>query len=208
MRTLNAVASRKYKFAALLALLLVALAAQSFEGRAGVERTLSDAFRTMLALAILVVVFERQRERVAMAMIVAGAIAIAWGRRVSGANLDTAMSITLSALLSLFMWAAVWVILRELFRKPAVGAEDVLGAICGYLIAGEGWASVNEIAYLAIPAAYSINPDVTTPVSRLPWGRLVVDQSKQASGARTPRRRRRLKCCGYLTTARPKHDLL
>jgi hypothetical protein len=28
--------------------------------------------------------------------------------------------------------------------------RNVLGAICGYLIAGDAWAGVNDIAYLAI----------------------------------------------------------
>ena len=75
---------RKYKYAALLALLLVSLAVKSFDARHGAEGTLSDAFRTMLGVAMLVVVFERQRERVAMAVIIAPAFAIAWWRHVSG----------------------------------------------------------------------------------------------------------------------------
>ncbi len=37
----------------------------------------------------------------------------------------------------------------------------MLGAICGYVIAGDAWAGVNDIAYLAIPAAYSISPAVS-----------------------------------------------
>jgi hypothetical protein len=53
------------------------------------------------------------------------------------------------------------VILRDLFRAPAAGAENVLGAICGYLIAGSAWAQMNAIAYLLVPSAYSINPELT-----------------------------------------------
>jgi hypothetical protein len=79
MRTLNAGALRRHKYAALLALLLVFLAIQSFDARHGAEGTLSNAFRTMLGVAILVVVFERHRERMAMAVILAAAIAVAWG---------------------------------------------------------------------------------------------------------------------------------
>ncbi len=161
MRTLNAGALHRHKHAALLALLLVFLAIQSFDAGPASEGILSDAFRTMLGVAILVVVFERQRERMAMAVILAAVMAIGWWRHVSEANLDIALSIALSALMSLFAWAAVWVILRDLFRKRAVGAENVLGAICGYLIAGEAWAGTNEIAYLAIPVAYSINPEIS-----------------------------------------------
>ena len=157
---MNAGASRRHKYAALLALLLVTLAIQSFDARSGAEGTLSDAFRTMLFVAVLVIVFERQRERVVMAVIVAAAIAIAWWRHVSGATLDSGLAMALSALVSLFDGAAVWVILRDLFHRRTGGAENVLGAICGYLIAGDAWAGINEIAYLAIPAAYSITPEI------------------------------------------------
>jgi len=160
MRTLNSAALRTHKYAALLALLLVFLAIQSFDARLGASRILSDAFRAMLGMAILVVVFERQRERAVMGVIFAAAVAIAWGgRHVFGANLDNVRSIALSALMSLFAAAAVWVILRDLFHEKAVGVENVLGAICGYLIASEAWAGANEIAYIVVPSAYSINPE-------------------------------------------------
>ena len=36
----------------------------------------------------------------------------------------------------------------------------MFGAICGYIIAGDAWANTNGIAYLLVPAAYSINPEV------------------------------------------------
>ena len=84
MRTLNAGAFRRHKHAALLALLLVSLAVQSFDARHGAEGTLSDACRAMLGVAMLFVVFERPRERMAVAVIVAAAIAIAMWRDLSG----------------------------------------------------------------------------------------------------------------------------
>ena len=37
----------------------------------------------------------------------------------------------------------------------------MLGAICGYLIAGDAWAAVNLLAFQLDPAAYSINPALT-----------------------------------------------
>jgi hypothetical protein len=60
----------------------------------------------------------------------------------------------------LFLWSAVWVILRDLFRAPVAGPENVFGAICGYLIAGHAWAHANALAYLLVPSAYSINPEI------------------------------------------------
>ena len=159
MRVLS-VALRSHKYAVLLALLVVGLTLQSFAARGGVSETLSDTFRTVLGIAIFFVVFERPRERAAVAVILALTIATGWGRHFSAASLDYTLSLTLHALTSLFFWVAVWVILRDLFRKPALGAENVLGAICGYLIAGDAWASVNALTYLLAPAAYSVNAEV------------------------------------------------
>ena len=149
-----------HKFAALLTLLLVALAIQSFDVQPSAEGVLSDAFRTVLGVAILFVVFERPRERVVMAAILAVIVAIGWLPHFFLGGLDYAFSLALHALMALFLWIAVWVILRDLFHKRAVGAENVLGAICGYLIAGDAWSGVNACTYLFAPMAYSINPDV------------------------------------------------
>ena len=154
------VRSQRHKYAGLLALLLASLAIQSFDARPGAAGLLSDAFRTALGVAILIVVFERPCERAGMAAVLVSTVAIGWWRYFSGSSLDHALSIALHALMSVFLWAAVWVILHDLFRKPAIGAENVLGAICGPLIPGDAWAGLNAITYLLLPTAYSINPEI------------------------------------------------
>jgi hypothetical protein len=161
MRSLSAVALRGHQYAVLLALLLVSLAVQSFDARPGAEGLLSDVFRTMLGVAMLVVVFERPRERAVMAVIFVATLVIGWWGHLSPAGLDYTLSLALHALMALFLWAAVSVILRDLFRNPVVGAENVLGAICGYIIAGDAWAGVNAATYLLMPAAYGVNPEVS-----------------------------------------------
>jgi ion channel len=155
-----AVGLRRHKHAALLALILVGLAIATFNAHSGAARLVSDALRTVLGVAIWIVVFERPRERAAMAAVLLASLAITWGRYFSVASLDHALSIADQMVLSLLLWSAVCVILRDLFRAPAAGAENVLGAICGYLIAGDAWAHINAIAYLLVPSAYSINPEL------------------------------------------------
>ncbi len=161
----NVVALRRHKFAALLALLLASLVIQSFDARPGADGLLSDVFRTVLGAAIFLVVFERRSERVIAFGILVVIVAIGWGRHFSPARFDYALSLALHGLMSLYLWVAVWVILRDLFRARAVGAETVLGAICGYLIAGDAWAGVNALTYLLAPAVYSVNPDVNALVA-------------------------------------------
>jgi hypothetical protein len=151
---------RQRKYAVLLALLFIALAIETVNAQ-GAERFLSDTFRTVLGVAIWFVVFKRPRERVAMAALLVAAAAFSWGRYLDGGRLDHALSLADQSTLALFLWSAVYVILRDLFRAPTTSAENVLGAICGYLIAGDAWARVNAVAYLLVPSSYSIDPGVT-----------------------------------------------
>ena len=73
---------------------------------------------------------------------------------------DGALSIAFHAFSAIYLWFAVWLILRELFRSPVIGSENVFGAICGYLIARSGWGSVNALRYLLAPGAFGIDPHV------------------------------------------------
>ena len=151
---------RRRKYAVLLTLLLVALAIESINVW-GAERILSDVSRTVLGVAIWFVVFKQPRERAAMGAVLFASLAISWGRYLAAASLDHALSLADETVQASFLWSAVYVILRDLLRTPASGAENVLGAVCGYLIAGDGWARINAVTYLLVPSAYSINPEVT-----------------------------------------------
>jgi voltage-gated potassium channel len=145
------------KYAALLVLLLVVLAIETFNGA---ERLRSDALRAVLTIAIWIIVFERPRERAITAAVLFTSLLISGGRYFAVAGLDHPLSLAEQVLMTLFLWSAVWVILRDLFRTPVAGAENVFGAICGYLIAGHGWAHANALAYLLMPSSYSINPEL------------------------------------------------
>jgi hypothetical protein len=148
------------KYAILLALLLVVLAIETFSVRSGAEQLRSDVMRAVLTVAIWIIVFKRPRERAATAAVLLASLLVNWGRYFTVANFDHALSLADEVLLSLFLWSAVWVILRDLFRAPVAGAENVFGAICGFLIAGHAWAHANALAYLLMPSAYSINPEL------------------------------------------------
>jgi len=151
---------RRRKHALLLALQLVMLAVETFHAQSGIERLGSDALRTVLGIAIWIVIFEHPRERALFGAVLLASVAINWGRYFVP-NMDHTLSRLADQLvLSLYLWSAVWVILRDLFRKPPAGAENVFGAICGYLIAGNAWARINATAYLLVPSAYSISPEI------------------------------------------------
>jgi hypothetical protein len=163
----------RHRYAVLLVLLLAALGFQSFVARTGTGGLVSDVVRTGLGFAIFFVVFERPLERAVLAVIFAAMLVIGWSRHIVPAGADSGQALAFHALMGVFFAAAVVVILRELFRRRAMGPENVLGAICGYLIAGDGWAALNEIAFQLDPATYSINPDLVPLVAE--WqGRLAL----------------------------------
>jgi voltage-gated potassium channel len=51
----------------------------------------------------------------------------------------------------------VAVILRRIFERKVVGGDDVLGAICGYLLAGIAWGSLYLLVELLVPSSFRVH---------------------------------------------------
>ena len=155
----NRAGLHRSKYTFLLALLCIALAVESVNAH-GLNQLVSDFLRTGLGVAIWYIVFDRLRERWAIGALLTFATAVGWSRYIAGADLQRSISLVEQAALALFLWSAVFAILRDLFDRPGAGIGHVLGAICGYLIAGNAWGRLNAVAYLLVPTSYTINPDV------------------------------------------------
>jgi hypothetical protein len=149
-----------HKYTVLLAMLLATLVFQSFGSERPGGQAIEDLIGSVLLVAIFAVVFGHPRESKWVAVIVAGTIAIGWARHATAPGFEHVLAVAYQALIALFKWIAVVVILRALFRTPAIGGENVRGAICGYLIAGAAWGSVNALTYELAPAAYTFDPKV------------------------------------------------
>jgi len=150
---------RDRKFALLLALLCVALAIETI-GAQGSARYLADAVGSVLGVAIWFVVFQRRRERAAMAVVITLAVVLSSSRYFVAESFIDTLSLAVQALLAVFLWAAVYAILHDLFSKRSAGGANVLGAVCGYLIAGGAWGRINAITYLLMPSAYGFSPEI------------------------------------------------
>jgi hypothetical protein len=151
---------RRHKYKVLLVLLLASIVIQTYGLRSGFAGLLSDVFRTLLAVTIFLVVFRGARERVPAALLLLATVAVGWTRHFTGAGDSGGLALAFNALSSLFLWTAVAVILRDLFRTPEAGAGNVLGAICGYLIAADAWSGINICAYLLAPHSFAFDPGV------------------------------------------------
>jgi hypothetical protein len=157
----------------LLALLLVSLVIQTYGLHAGFAGVLSDAFRTALSVTIYFVVVRGAGERVPAALLLLTTVLIGWTRHFTGGSDAGALALAFNALSSLFLWTAVAVILRDLFRTPEAGTGNVLGAICGFLVAADAWSGIHISAYLLFPEAFTIDPAIQQQLGH--WhGRLAV----------------------------------
>jgi uncharacterized membrane protein len=54
----------------------------------------------------------------------------------------------------------VWAILVGLFSQAAPGAQKIVGAACGYLLAGAAWAPINALIYQFAPGTFTLDPHV------------------------------------------------
>lgn len=149
------------KYTVLLVLLMVSLVFETFNAR-GEFRLISAFTGSILTIAIWAVVFDKPPERKRMGALLVVALGIYWVQLLSGSRLEFELTLAEQAAKSLFESAAVYLIIRDLLRDPTRSAEDIVGGICGYLIAGNVWASLNAIAYLLAPSAYAIDPSIMT----------------------------------------------
>ena len=66
---------------------------------------------------------------------------------------------------TIFLGFAVVVIVRLLARTTVIRADDVLGAVCGYIIAAVAWSHVYALAYVFAPNAFGVNPEIASQLA-------------------------------------------
>jgi voltage-gated potassium channel len=157
---------RQRKYAILVTVLLAVLVLQSFAITRDSGSIGHDIIATVLGVAIFLIMFDRSTLQKVVAVFLLVALSIGWERHLNVPSIfDHALRVTQAVALASFFWVVVWAILRNLFRTPVIGADNVFGAICGYIIMGQGWAYLNALTYLAAPTTYLFDPNVVPPLA-------------------------------------------
>jgi hypothetical protein len=73
---------------------------------------------------------------------------------------QVALAVIFHCFTVLFLGLAVAVILRQIFRKSVIRGDEVLGALCGYILGGIAWSSIYTLVYLLVPKALSVNAEI------------------------------------------------
>jgi hypothetical protein len=149
----------QHKYLLLLATLCCLFIGQSTAHGLMGGRVFSDVLVALISLAVLLVVFERRRDRAIALAVAIVAVLSSLGRYLpSAGSYQASLTIVHYVLLTVFLGYAVAVILGNIFKKGAVVADDVLGAISGYLIAGFAWSSLYALTDSLAPESFTLAP--------------------------------------------------
>jgi len=74
-----------------------------------------------------------------------------------------------------FLGYAVVAILRDLFARTVISGDDVLGAVCGYVLGGLVWGHLYALTYMLRPDAFSVSPELTAQLADLRLRHVIFD---------------------------------
>ena len=148
---------RSHKYAILLAAIVGVALVESFSHRLLLGPVVSDLAISTTELLVLLIVFDRRVNRLVAFIAFATAFAGNWAHYVLPPSYPQAplRLIYHSALLLLLGFATI-VILRNIFQQRVVRSDDVLGAVCGYLLAGGAWANLFTLIDAFVPGSFSV----------------------------------------------------
>jgi len=150
---------RQHKHLVLLLTLLCAFLVQSASHGLLAARVISNLFISVIVLAVLLIVFEHRHHRIIAILLALAVILSGWIHyALASGEFDIILGVVHYLLLSAFLGYTVAVILGNIFRRSAVEADDVLGAISGYIIAGAAWSSLYALTFTLLPDAFTLAP--------------------------------------------------
>jgi hypothetical protein len=117
---------------------------------------LRESVVSILMAMVFFIVFERRSHRLASlcaGVVVVGAL---WALRLLPVEQRHLLEVAVHLGGVVFLALAVSAILRHLFERRAVNIDDVLGTLCGYLLAAMAWANLYAVIELTAPGAFNI----------------------------------------------------
>lgn len=141
-------------------LLVTALLAEALQPLA-TSRTrgmLFDVLVATLMLVVFVVALDGRRQRVIGLLLGGPAIFTNWLHYVLPQEVLLSSEVLHHIFGCAFFFYAAFAILRTIFRRKKINADGVVGALCGYLLAGAAFANLYTVLELLSPGAFAISP--------------------------------------------------
>jgi Ion channel len=109
---------------------------------------------------VVFIVFRKGWERRAALVLFFPVVASVLAVRFLSADVQTALVVALHCTIIVFLGFAVTAVLGGLFRSRVVRGDDVLGAVCGYILSALAWSHVYALTYMLRPGAFSVSPTI------------------------------------------------
>ena len=147
----------------LVFLILLPLIQPLIEREHMVTRIISDALLIGVCLYICYIILGSYRERL-VGLTLFALVLLSNVAHYAFPSFERAVSVVFRACLIAFLGVAVAVILRNLFHKTVIRGDDIVGAICGYMLGALLWANLYTLAYRFVPGAFTVNEAILKQV--------------------------------------------
>jgi hypothetical protein len=150
---------RKHRHAILLSAIVCVALIESFSHRLVLGPVASDLAIATTLLLVSLIVFERRPRRLVAIIALVIAITVDWAQYVLPPSFPQAsLRLIYHSVLLLMLGFATIVILRNIFERRVVRSDDVLGAVCGYLLAAGAWSNLFLLIEIFVPGSFSVGP--------------------------------------------------
>jgi hypothetical protein len=149
---------RKHKHAVLLVALVWVGIMESFSHRRMLGPVLSDLVGGTILLLVFLIVFNRRVNRLIAFMAWATVVVVDWAHYMLPSSPEAPLRLIHHSAVLLLAGFATLVILRNIFEQRVVRVDDVLGAVCGYLLAAGAWSNLFMPIEMFSPGSFSVGP--------------------------------------------------
>lgn len=148
---------RSHKYAILLAAIVVVTLVESFSHRLVLGPFVSDLAISTTELLVILIVFDRRVHRLVALIAFATSVAANWAHYVLPLNyLEVPLRLIYHGAVLVLLGFAAIIILRNIFAQRVVRSDDVVGAVCGYLIAAAAWSNLFMLTEVFVPGSFSV----------------------------------------------------
>jgi hypothetical protein len=155
----NPVPRRKHLML-LTVLILTQLGQPLLEHRSATTRVASDTIFVAICLYVFFIVLAERRQRVVGFLLFLPVLGGNLALYTQNPSFHRIAAFVFHGALIAFLGFAVVVILRDLFSKSVIKGDDVVGAVCGYIIGAMVWGNLYALAYIFVPTSFNVNPAI------------------------------------------------
>ena len=119
---------------------------------------LSDVTVGTLLLLVFLIVFNRRVNRLIAFMAWATVVVVDWAHYMLPSSPEAPLRLIHHSAVLLLAGFATLVILRNIFEQRVVRVDDILGAMCGYLLAAVAWSHLFMLIEIFSPGSFSVGP--------------------------------------------------